>query len=43
MPGLAAASNFLDLTSGAGPVIHKDALAGRQVALRWVHSLRTRD
>jgi hypothetical protein len=32
VPGLAAASNFLDLTSRAGPIIHKDALADRQVA-----------
>jgi hypothetical protein len=32
VPGLAAASNFLDLTCRAGPIIHKDALADRQVA-----------
>ena len=33
MLDLAAARHFFDLTGWAGPVVHKDALAGGQVAL----------
>lgn len=31
MPGLAPAGHLLDLACGTGSVVHKDALAGREV------------